>query len=92
MEGEPHMPIAKWVFVGSIAAAAILAAPVLAKDSHVQKTYDQSSSSSSSTSPPCHAYQQAPDGSWTPLPCEEAGTTGQTQHKSSVRKTDEEIH
>jgi hypothetical protein len=86
------MRIASPIFVGSIAAQAILAAPALAKDFHAQKTSDQSTSSTLSGSPPCHAYQQAPDGSWTQLPCEEAGSGGQPQHKSSARKTDEETH
>jgi hypothetical protein len=89
MEGGLHMRIAKLIFVGSIAASAALAAPVLAKDSPAQKTSDPSTSSSSSTSSPCHAYQQAPDGSWTPLPCEEVGSGGQTQHKSSAHNASE---
>jgi hypothetical protein len=84
------MRTAKLIFIGAIAALAVAATPVLAKDSHAQKNNDQSTSSTSSGSPPCHAYQQAPDGSWTQLPCEEAGSGGQTQHKSAGRKTDEE--
>ena len=86
------MRIANTIFVGSLAALAFLATPVLAKYSRAQKTDEQSTSSSTSTSPPCHAYQQAPDGSWTPLPCEEAGSAGQTQHRSSARKSDEDTH
>jgi hypothetical protein len=84
------MRIAKLIFMGSIAALAVAATPVLAKDSHAQKTNDPSTSSTSSGSPPCHAYQQAPDGSWTQLPCEEGGSGGQTQHKSLGRMADEE--
>ena len=84
------MRIASTIFVGSIAALAILTAPALAKDARAQKADDQSTSSTSSSSPPCHAYQQAPDGSWTQLPCEEVGSGGQTQHRSSARKVDEE--
>jgi hypothetical protein len=86
------MRIATLIFVGSIAALAVPAAPVLAKDSHAQKTNDPSASSTSSSSSPCHAYQQAPDGSWTQLPCEEVGSGGQTQHKPAARKADEEAH
>jgi hypothetical protein len=78
------MRITKLIFVGSIVALA--AAPALAKDSPAQKTNDLSTSS---TSKPCHAYQQAPDGSWTPLPCEEGGSTAQAQHKSSTRNASE---
>jgi len=84
------MRIANTIFVGSMAALAVLTAPVLAKDTRAQKTNDQSTSSTTSGSPPCHAYQQAADGSWTPLPCEEVGSAGQTQHGSSARKTDDD--
>jgi hypothetical protein len=55
-EGEPHMRIANTIFVGSMAALAVLTAPVLAKDTRAQKTDDQSTSSTTSGSPPCHAY------------------------------------
>jgi hypothetical protein len=67
------MRIAKVIFVGSVAAL-LASAPVLAKSAQTQKTDDQSTSSS------CHAYQQAPDGTWQQLPCQEAGGA-QTQHK-----------
>jgi ABC-type phosphate transport system substrate-binding protein len=55
------------------AVAALAAAPALAKNSApAQKTEDQSVSSS------CHSYQMAADGSWSVLPCHEAG---QTEHR-----------
>jgi hypothetical protein len=78
-EGDPEMRIARVTFVASVVALAALTAPALAKDSTAQKTDDRSSSSS------CHAYQQAADGTWTQLPCEEAGSNGQTQHKSPAK-------
>ena len=58
------MRIAKSIFVGSLAAL-LVGAPALAKNSDGQKTEDKQASAS------CQAYQQAPDGSWTPLPCGE---------------------
>ena len=78
------MRIAHLIFTGSIAALAVLTAPALAKNSNTQKVDDTSASSASST---CHAYQQAPDGSWTSLPCQENGSARQTQtqHKSAAR-------
>jgi hypothetical protein len=80
------MRIAHLIFTGSIAALAVLTAPALAKNSNTQKVDDTSASSASST---CHAYQQAPHGSWTSLPCQENGsapqTQTQTQHKSAAR-------
>jgi len=57
------MRIAKSIFVGSLAA--LVAASALAKTSDGQKTEDKQASVS------CQAYQKAPDGSWTPLPCGE---------------------
>ena len=39
-----------------------------AKTSEVPKTADEPSSSS-----PCHAYEQGPDGSWRQVPCQEEG-------------------
>ena len=50
------MQIARMIFVGSVAALAALTAPALANNT--AKTTDPSTSS------PCKAYQQAPDGTW----------------------------
>jgi hypothetical protein len=77
------MRIAKLIFAGSVAAL-IMASPVLAKHSEAQKGDDDDKSASSS----CHAYQQAADGSWTQLPCQEAG--GQAQHRPVARNGEEE--
>jgi hypothetical protein len=75
------MRIAQVIFVG-LAAALLMTAPVLAKKTQNQKTDDQSTSSS------CHAYQQAPDGSWEQLPCQEAGG-GQTQQRSPPKSAED---
>jgi hypothetical protein len=85
-EGEPHMRIARSIFAGSMAALALLTAPALAKNSNAQKADDKPASSS------CHAYQQAADGSWTELPCQELGSSGQTQHKPPQRGANEDAH
>jgi hypothetical protein len=83
------MRIARLIFTGSIAALAVLTAPALAKNSHTQKVDDTSASSASasSASPTCRAYQQAADGTWTSLPCQENGSAPQarTEHKSATR-------
>ncbi len=76
------MRIAKVIFVGS-AVALLMTTPALAKKAQTQKTDDQSTSSS------CHAYQQAPDGSWEKLPCQEAGG-GTTQHRPPPKSSEEE--
>jgi hypothetical protein len=91
--GEPPMRIARLIFVGSIAVLAVLATPALARNSNsnpsnanAQKVDDKPASQG------CHAYQQAHDGSWVQLPCQEVGPTSQapTQHKSATRIPDEE--
>ena len=74
------MRIANMIFAGSAAALIALAAPALAKHSDAQKPTEDANSSS-----PCHAYQMAADGSWTQLPCQEAGATGQPPRKSATR-------
>ncbi|WP_027572194.1 hypothetical protein [Bradyrhizobium sp. WSM1743] len=62
-----------FAFAGAIAAAAVLTAPALARNSDAQKGEEKSTSSS------CSAYQQAPDGTWEPLPCKESGERAQPQ-------------
>ena len=75
------MRIARSIFVGSLAA--LVVAPALAKNSDVQKTDDKPAS------PSCQAYQQAPDGSWTPLPCGEMGAKTPTPQKNTARGTEQ---
>jgi hypothetical protein len=87
------MRIAPLIFTGSIAALAVLTAPVLARNSNTQKVDDPSAlASPTSASPTCHAYQQAPDGSWIPLSCQEPGAASQarTQHESAGRKAEDD--
>ncbi|UFZ05358.1 hypothetical protein LQG66_03280 [Bradyrhizobium ontarionense] len=66
------MRITPMIFAGSLAAVVVTAAPALAKNSQTPnqtpKADDQTTSSS-----PCRAYQQAPDGSWMELPCQGQG-------------------
>jgi len=77
------MRIAKLTFIGSVAALTLVAGPALARNAAPpQKTDDKSVSAS------CHAYQMAADGSWTVLPCQEAG--GQTEHKPPPKAGEDE--
>ncbi|CCE07960.1 conserved exported hypothetical protein [Bradyrhizobium sp. STM 3843] len=71
------MRITVVIFVGSLAAIVAVAAPALAKNSQAPKIDDQQVSSS-----PCRAYQQAPDGTWTELPCQEPGASAPSRQKS----------
>ena len=68
------MRITHLVVASVLAVSAALAAPAQAKNSDAQKAEDKTASSSS-----CSAYQQAPDGSWTQLPCKESSEHGQPQ-------------
>jgi hypothetical protein len=91
-EGDLKMRIANVIFVGSVAALAVVAGPALSKSPTAQKTDERSTSSS------CHAYQQAADGSWTALPCQETGAGGQpqpgtqpnTQSRSAAKSPEDE--
>ncbi len=74
------------ILLGSVAALAILTAPVQAKTSDAQPTDDKSTSSS------CHSYEQNPDGSWKPLPCQELGSPAQQQRKPATRSVDGSAH
>jgi hypothetical protein len=75
------MRIAQVIFVG-FTAALLMTAPVSAKKGQTQKTDEQSTPSS------CHAYQQAADGTWEQLPCQEAGG-GETQHRPPPKSAEE---
>jgi hypothetical protein len=78
------MRITDVIFVGSLAALVAATAPALAKNSQNQKTTEEQASSAS-----CHAYQQAPDGTWTALPCSAHGGGTQTEHKPVAAGNDE---
>jgi hypothetical protein len=83
------MRIKHMIFVGSLAALVATMAPALAKNSQTAKPDEQASSSSSS----CHAYQQAPDGTWTALPCQAHGTStsagAQTERRQQMTGRDD---
>jgi hypothetical protein len=72
------MRIANAIFVGSIAA--LLTAPVLAKNSEAQKMEEEKSAS-----PPCYASIPAINGPGMQLSCEEVGARAPEPHKPSPR-------
>lgn len=72
------------LFFAATAGLLALAAPTFARNADAQKPDEQPAASS------CHAFQMAADGTWTPLPCQETGSTGQTPHKSVSKSTDDE--
>jgi hypothetical protein len=77
---------ASLILPGSIALLAVLSAPVLAKSPGAPKAEEKPASSG------CSAYEMAPDGTWTVLPCQETGSTGQTRQRSAPHGGDEANH
>jgi hypothetical protein len=69
--------------LGSIAALAILTAPLVAKTTD-PKTADPQPSGETSASSPCVSYQQKPDGTWAALACQEVGAPAQPQPRPMV--------
>lgn len=80
------MRITKIALAGSLAALVASAAPALAKSSQATKSHAQAEETA--TSDECQAYQQAPDGSWTKLPCQEPGA--QISHKPTSASAEAE--
>ena len=72
------------LFLATTVTLLTLVAPALARNADAQKSGDQPAASS------CHAYQMTADGTWTPLPCQETGSSGATQHKPASKSSDEE--
>jgi hypothetical protein len=79
--GEILMRIAKLTLIGSVVALAITAAPAQAKNAAPPQKTEESVSAS------CHSYQMAADGSWSVLPCHEAG---QTEHRPPPKAGEQE--
>lgn len=72
------------ILLGSIVVLTILSAPALAKSSDAQKDDDKSAAAA------CSAYEKAPDGSWTPVPCQEIGPGGR-KHQGSKPPSDDDV-
>ncbi|CCE03293.1 hypothetical protein [Bradyrhizobium sp. STM 3809] len=67
------MRIIPMIFVGSLAALVSTAAPVLAKNSQTPNSRTPQADAQATSSSPCRAYQQDPDGTWKELPCQGQG-------------------
>jgi hypothetical protein len=80
------MRLGQAIFFGSAAALLTLAAPTLARNSnsHTAKATEARAAGS------CHAYQQAADGSWTQLPCQEMGPKASAQSHAAAKSATEE--
>jgi hypothetical protein len=80
------MRLGQAILLGAAAALLSLAAPTLAKNSNTGKPAEASTSTS------CQAYQQAPDGTWTQLPCQEMGPKAAPTHPRSEPESPTEQH
>ncbi len=67
------------IFAGAIFTLAAGAGPSLAKNSEAPN------GDGGLSSPPCHAYEQNPDGSWKQLSCDEPGLKPEPAPKVSTR-------
>lgn len=76
------MRISQMIYVGSLAALVATAAPALAKSSQTPKPDDQTTSSL-----PCRAYQQAPDGTWMERPCQGQGASAPARQRAVTNGT-----
>ena len=84
------MRLGQAIFLGAAAALLTLAAPTLAKNSSANSHTAKATEAPVSAS--CQAYQQAADGSWTQLPCQEMGSRTSTQPRSAAKSATEETH
>jgi hypothetical protein len=82
------MRLGQAIFFGSAAALLTLAAPTLARNSSTNSPAAKATEAPASAS--CHAYQQAADGSWMQLPCQEMGFKPQAHPRSAAKSASEE--
>lgn len=81
------MRLGQAIFFGSAAALLTLAAPTLARNSGTTPHPAKASEAPASS---CHAYQQAADGSWTQLSCQEMGSKAPVQSHPIAESPSEE--
>ncbi|MDE5458005.1 hypothetical protein GWE18_35390 [Bradyrhizobium sp. CSA112] len=82
------MRLGQAIFFGSAAALLTLAAPTLARNSSTNSHTAKATEAPTSAS--CHAYQQAADGSWTQLPCQQMDSKTPAQPRSAAKSATKE--
>lgn len=80
------MGIAKLVVI-ALGAFAVLATPVFAKNTKLQKT-----EAAEDAAPTCSSYQLGPDGNWIPVSCQELGAPSSQQHRVAPKDQHDEAH
>ena len=81
------MRLGQAIVFGSAAALLTLAAPTLARNS---SAHSHAKATDTPAAPSCQAYQQAADGSWMQLPCQEMGSKAQAEPRSAAKSAIEE--
>ncbi|MFC0238896.1 hypothetical protein [Rhodopseudomonas telluris] len=67
---------------------ATLAATTLLSASAMANNQGQQRNAAEATSNGCSSYMKAPDGSWTPIPCSEAGASASAARRTNTRTTE----
>ena len=82
------MRLGQAIFFGAAAALLTLAAPTLARNSSTNSHTAKATEAPAVAT--CHAYQQAADGSWTQLPCQQMGSEASARPHSAEKSATEE--
>jgi hypothetical protein len=82
------MTTSRLTTIGLAAIAAILFAAPASANNVGQHGNASQSSISEAPSTGCSSYMKAPDGSWTKIPCEEAGARAAAAKRSGTRTTE----
>lgn len=77
------MRLGQAIFFGTAAALLTLAAPTLARNSAANS--HTTKAAEAPAAPSCRAYQQASDGAWKQLPCQEIGSRATAQPRSAAK-------
>jgi hypothetical protein len=81
------MRVVTAIFLAAVVALAAGVAPALARtsDKPSGKTSEAPGPVSQTSPPPCHAYEQSPDGSWKEIDCREEGLKPPPASRISTR-------
>jgi hypothetical protein len=86
---ESPMRIKCAIFAGVVVTLASWTMPALARHSETTNT-DTNAAAEPPASSSCSALQQAADGSWEKLPCQELGSPQPASHKSAARNSEQQ--
>ena len=82
------MRLGQAILFGTAAGLLTLAAPTLARNSSANSHTAKATEAPASA--PCHAYQQAADGSWVQLPCQAMDSKATARPRSATKSATEQ--